>query len=178
MPSNLVLFWVLLCVNRSVFSPSVLRVHLTLFPFYLSIRLFCYVHFVSIICSKIILFPCHPAVCISSCIFLLLAGRMCFRCFGMSCFVCIVLSCLDIFLVFLFSLVPPNLFPRDVLSVLFVLLFSFVPTCSSVSSDSSFFACLRFLICVSCRIPHFGFEFLFVFSRRTPILSQTNFASA
>ena len=51
-------FLVLLWVNRCVFSPSVLlRVLLSL-----SIRLFCYVLFVPIFCSKIVLFPCHPVV--------------------------------------------------------------------------------------------------------------------
>ena len=59
--SNLVLFWVLLWMNQWVFSPSVfLQVLQTLFQWALSIRLFCYVLFVPIFCSKIVLFPCHP----------------------------------------------------------------------------------------------------------------------
>ena len=42
-----------------------------------------------------------------------------------------------------------------------------------------FFACCRiFLICVSSRTSHPDFEFLFMFFRRTPILSQTNFTPA
>ena len=41
-----------------------------------------------------------------------------------------------------------------------------------------FGSCCRFLICVSNRISHPGFEFLFVFFRGTPILSWTNFALA
>ena len=54
---------------------------------------------------------------ISSCILPLLAGRIFFRCFGLSCFVCIVLSCLDIFLAPLLSPVPSDLFCRIVLLV-------------------------------------------------------------
>ena len=47
---------------------------------------FCYVLFVPIFYFEIVLFPCHPVVGLSSCILPLLAGRICFLCFGMSCF--------------------------------------------------------------------------------------------
>ena len=43
---------------------------------------------------------------------------------------------------------------------------------------SIFAYCRRFLICVSNLISHQGFDFLFVFSRVTPIFSQTDFAPA
>ena len=49
------------------------------------------------LCSHVLLQNCfafHPVIGMSSCI---LAGRIFFRCFGMSCFVCIIWSCLDIF---------------------------------------------------------------------------------
>ena len=63
-----------------------------------------------ILFPKIIyLFP--PLVGISSCILHLLAGRICLRCFKMAYFIWIVCSCLSIFLDFLLSLVPSDLFP-------------------------------------------------------------------
>ena len=51
---------------------------LTLFPCCLSIQLFCYIYLVAIFCSQIVLFPCHPAVGMSSCNLPLLAGRIFF----------------------------------------------------------------------------------------------------
>ena len=141
-----------------------------------------WVSFVSIFCSEIVLFPCHPVVGMSSCILLLLAGRIFFRCFGMSCFVCIVLSCLDIFLVFFLSPEPSDLFPWVVLFVFLVmLLFSFRPDIFQRFLWVLWFLLViyrRFLICVSRLISHPGFEFLFVFYGGTPILSQTSFAPA
>ena len=95
-------------------------------------------------------------------------------------FVYIVLSCLDFLLVFLLSTVTYGLFPPVVLFVLFAeLLFFFsshVLALFLFFFFFFFFACV-FLICVSNRISHPDFEFLFVFFR-TPILSPTNFASA
>ena len=73
------------------------------------------------------------------CIHPLFANRI-FLCFGMSSFVCIVLSNLNIFLVFLLSLLPSGLFPQVVLFVLLSeLLFLFVPTRSSILLQSNFF---------------------------------------
>ena len=88
----------------------------------------------------------------------------------MSCVVCILLSCLDIFLVFLLSLVPSDLFRRVLFFLLFLNSFSlFVRIHSRVFPLSYHFAyCCTFLICVSSRISHRDFEFLFVFFRGTP----------
>ena len=127
-------------MNQGVFSPSVLlRVLQTLSPCCLSIWLRthillqnCFVSFSSV-------------VDMSSCVLLQLAGRIFFfHCFGMSCFVCIILSCLDIFLVFLLSPVPSDLFPRVVLLFLLGLLFFF-----SSQHVSRFFLC--FIIFACCR---------------------------
>ena len=99
-----------------------------------------------------------------------------FRCFRMSCFVSIVLPCLDIFLIF----------PLLRLSFLAYLLelcchfscvaffFFWSQHVQAFSFVSHFFFCCRFLICVSCRISHSGFEFILVFFRGTPTFSQTN----
>ena len=101
------IFWVTLWVSQRVFSLYVLLRVLTLFPCWLSIRLFCYVVLVAIFYSKIVLFLCHPIVGMSMCILNLLNGRIFFFCrFGMCCFVFIVLSCLDIF--FSFSSFAPT----------------------------------------------------------------------
>ena len=69
---------------RHLFACCFVRVLMALFPCYLSIRIFCYVLFVPIFCSKIVLFPCHPVVDMSPCIHSLLTGWIFFRCFGMS----------------------------------------------------------------------------------------------
>ena len=107
-------FLVLFLMNWCVFSSWVfLRVLLTLFPCYLFILLFCYVLLVAIFCSKIVLFPCHSVVNISSSILPYLLVEF-FHCFGKFYFVCIVLSCLDIFLVCLLSPKTSGLFPRVV----------------------------------------------------------------
>ena len=82
-------FHILLIHSAFVMFFSFLFVALKLFPFLV-----------------LLLFVC---VCTFS---PLLAGRIFFGVFGMSCFVCIALSCLDIFLVFLLSPVPSNLFLR------------------------------------------------------------------
>ena len=85
----------------------------------------------------------------------------------MSYFVCIVLSCLNIFLVCFLSPVPSGLFSRVVLSVLLVLLFPFLSQyVQGFSSILSFL--LRFLIRVSSRNSHPGFEFLLVFWGEPP----------
>ena len=67
------------------------------FPCYLSIQPFCYVLFITIFYSKIVLLPLHQVVCMSSCILLLVVGRILFIYFGLSCFNCITWSCLGIF---------------------------------------------------------------------------------
>ena len=102
----------------------------SLFPCCLSIRLFCYVPFVPMFCSKIVLFPYHPVVGMCWFIHPQFPGRIffVFFCGGMSCFVCIVLFCIDIFLVFLLSPVAPGLFLRfEYFVLIVVLLFSFRP---------------------------------------------------
>ena len=73
----------------------------------------------------------------------------------MSCFVCIVFSCLDIFLVFLLSLVPPYSFLRVVLFVLVVmLLLSFRP-----NIFQRIFSVLAFLLVVVDFLSMFPVEF-------------------
>ena len=69
----------------------------SLFPDCISIWLFCYVLFVSLFCLRIVLLACHPVIGMSSCILLLIVGRIFFRCFGMTSFFCIVWFCLGIF---------------------------------------------------------------------------------
>ena len=119
-----VFFW----MNEDVFSSCVLLQVLTLFQCCFSIQFSITIFFVPIFCSKIVLFSSHSAVCMCLLIRPLLAGRIFFRCFGMTCFVRIVLSCLDIFLVILLSPVLSGLFSRLVLFVLLLrLLFSSPP---------------------------------------------------
>ena len=152
----------LLWVNWCVFSPSVfLGVLLTLFPYFSSIRLLCYVLFVTKFCSKIVLFPCHLVVGMTACNPPLLAGWILFRCFEISCLVCIVLSYLDIFIVFFLLLIP---------SSSGIVIFTCVAFSFQSQRVPAFFLCFiifaccrRFLICVSSRISQPGFEFLLVF---------------
>ena len=93
----LIIFVIDLLVTLGEFPSRFLKcsVLLTLFPCYLSIRLFCYVLLAPICCSKIVFLPCHLIVGMSSCI--LPQRFFFFRYFGMSCFVWIVLSRLNIF---------------------------------------------------------------------------------
>ena len=69
---------VTLCESICISSLVLLWLIKNSFPFWLSIRLFCYVHFFPIFCSKIVLFPCHPVVSMSSCILPLHASRIFF----------------------------------------------------------------------------------------------------
>ena len=122
----LVLFWVLLRINRRVFLPQLfLRVLIVLFQCCSFIRLFCYD--LRYFTPKLFCFLLVWFLVMSSCILPLHAGRIFFHCFGMSWFVYIVWFCLGIFLVFLLSPVPFNLFPWIVSFVLIMLLFSFRP---------------------------------------------------
>ena len=139
-----------------------------------------FVHLDFLLCSlrsHILLQNCFVHSCLTRLLLCLrafsaqLAGRIFFRCFVMPSFVHIVLSCLDIFVVFLLSLI----YNLELFVLLDVLLLSFRPNLFQRSSPVFSFS---FLICVSSRISHPGFEFLFVFFRETPILSQTNFAPA
>ena len=57
--------------------------------FIYSAFLFCSLLFIPIFSSKIVLFPCHPAVGMSLCILPQLTSGIFFRCFEMNCFVCI-----------------------------------------------------------------------------------------
>ena len=139
---------------------------------------FYHVLLVAIFCSKIVQLLLHPVVGMFSYHLPPLVSRIFFSCFGMSYFVCIVLHFLNIFLIFLLSPVRSGPFPRGLLLFFLLLLFPFLPTCFSVFSISFIiFACfLRFLICVSSRISHPGFDFLLVFFKGTPIFSQTTFS--
>ena len=107
-----------------------------------------------------------------SCILPLFAGRIFFRCFGMSYFVCIVLLCLGIILVFLLLPVSSGLF-------LHVVCFS--PNLFQLSSSI-----LSFLLLVVGFFSAFPVEFPIqvlsfcscFFFIGTPIFSLTNFALA
>ena len=83
---NSVPFWLLLWVTLGVFLAKFLLLLVILFPYCLSIQLFCYVLFVPIFCCKIVLFPFRLVVVMSFWILSLLAGWIFFCCFGMSCF--------------------------------------------------------------------------------------------
>ena len=147
--SNLEPFWVLLWMNRRAFSPRIFiwileALFRVIYPISFSVAQFSF---------KIVLFPLHTVVGMSSCILRLLASRIFLHYFGMSSFVCVVLSCVNIDLVF-FSPVFSHLFPRVVSSVITALLF------------------------FSSLISHPGSKFLFVFFRGTLILALANYAAA
>ena len=93
-----------------------------LFSCCLSIQILCYVVYIAIFCSKIVLLSSHSVVSMSSHFLPLFTARMFFRSFGKYCFVCIVWSYIGMCLVFLLSPVPSDLFSRV---VSFVLLCSF-----------------------------------------------------
>ena len=151
---NLVLFWVLLWVSWSIFSLLVLlRVLLTHFPCCLSIRLVFYVYFVPMLSRKIVLFPCHPVVGMSSWILPLLASRIFF----------VVLECPVLSVLFFpvsISFYSP--FFHQYLLVYFLELYCFCffyLCCLLLFFLTAFFLrliifawCRRFLICVSSRI--------------------------
>ena len=129
--------------------------------FIYSAFLLCSLH--SHIFNKTVLFPCHPVV-IMFYLHFPPAYRYIFHCrFGMSCFCmyCFILS-------------------RYLFRIL-----SFASNFSLISSSCFLcFTCLfvffgwgcgpSYLICVLSHLSHLGFEFLLVFFRRTPVLSQTN----
>ena len=95
----------------------------------------------------------------------LFAGRLIFRCFGISYFICIVLFCLGTFC--LPSFACTFWFISSSCMVCFncciAFLFSFQPIPASFLCFIIFACCRRFVMCVSSRIFHPGFEFLFVF---------------
>ena len=124
--------------SRCIFAFGPSSSLLTLFPCYLSIRLFYYALFVPIFCSEIVLFLCYPVVGMSSCILPLHASRIfslfwnvlfCLYCFIVSryfssfasTFWFISWSCIILLVMLLFSF-RPNIFQRS----LFVLSFSLV----------------------------------------------------
>ena len=161
-------FLVSFSVNLCVFPLSVLRL-LTFSACCLSIHHFCYVHLVTIVYSKIVQLLLHRVVSIFLCHLLQLVGRIFFRCFGMICFVCIVLPFVDIFLIFLLFPVLSGLFLRVVLLFFPVLPF---PFCSYIFQHLSFVSpfwpvFVDFFICVSCRNSYPGFDFSFVFLKRS-----------
>ena len=171
------LFW----TNQGVFSPSaLLGVLLTLFSCCWSIRLFCYALFDTLFCSKIVFFPFYLVFGICWCIHTYLL--------------------IEIFSLYWNVLISLLFYP---IKVSFFYFPSFASTFWFTSSSCIFYficwvafffysqyvpafiLCLilladyrRFLICVSCRISHPGFEFLLVFFRGTPILSLTIWAPA
>ena len=157
----------------SSWTYGLLWVLVILFSCCLSIRLFCYVPFVTIFCSKFFFSLLHLVVGISSYPLLQLAGIFfCFFCFGMSCLVCVVWSWLVFLLIFLLPPVPFELSPRVVLFVFIVrlLFFSFRPNIFSRFSDLNIFACCKFLTSNSSVISRSSFEILFVFFWGKPIL--------
>ena len=150
----------------------------TSFLWCLSIRHVCYDLYFPIFCSKIILLPSHSVVGMSSNLLPLLAARIFFRCFGVSCFVCIVRSYLGIILVFILSPEPSDSSLRVVLFVLIMFLSSFCPNIFSHFSSVLTFLLVDGAIFVFQSDFSSRFEILFVFFRRTPILSLTNFTPA
>ena len=107
-------------------------------------------------------------------------SRIPFRCFGMPCFVCIVLPFVDIFLIFFLSRVLSGLYPHVVLLFFLMVPFPFcLYTFLRLSFVLSFWSVfIDFIICVSSRIFHPGFDFFFVLFEGILIFSQTNFAPA
>ena len=166
--SNLILFWELFLMNGVVFLPEgLLRVLVTLFSFFLSIRLFCYDLSVAILFC----FFCFQLLKYLRAFSPYLQVKFYFVVFGTSCFVCIVWSCLGILLVFLF---------RQFL-LIYILKLYYLSCLAFLFSTKhtivfflclSLFACCSFLICVSSLISHLGFVFQFMFFRGTPILSR------
>ena len=131
--------------------------------------------------SKIVLFPCHPVIRMCWCIHLLLANRIFFVFVGN----------------FLFSLystiLSQYLFSLPLLASTFWFIsstcimsfsswvaFCFPPILFLGSSSvlSSLPVVIDFFICVSSRMSHPGFKFLFVFFKGITILSQINFSPA
>ena len=92
---------------------------------FLSIRLFSYILSVPIFCSNIILFPCHPVIGIFFVHFPLLVGRIFFVVLKYPILSILFYPVSTSFLVFSLSQVTSGSFPRVVLFVLLVLLFSF-----------------------------------------------------
>ena len=130
--------------------------------------------FVDLFLSKIIRFLLHPVVGMFPCHSLPIVDRIFFRCFGKPCFVCIVLPFVDISLIFLLS---------PALSGLFLhvpVIFPFFPRLFQRFSLflSFWLVFVIFLICISSRISHPGFDCFFVLFEGNPIFSQTNFAPA
>ena len=116
-------FCVALCESRCIFALGLsLSSWNSFFILFIhSVLMFC------LLPSYILLvfFPSHPVIGMTSLIPPLLAGRIFFRCFGMSCFVCLVWSCLDIFVVFFLPPVTLGLFPRFILFILLASIFLF-----------------------------------------------------
>ena len=101
-------------------SQRILGIH---FSCYLLSQPFCYILSVPIFYSQIVLFPLHPVVGLSLCIFYRHACRIFFRYFRRSCFVCITWPCLRTSQVFLLSPVSFDLFFPVILSDFPVVLF-------------------------------------------------------
>ena len=140
------------------------------------------IHLASLLCSlcfhillQIVLFPCHPVVGMSSYFLPLLADRVCFFC-CLNVQFCLFYPIWIFFFVYLLLLVSSGLFVSFVLLV--ELLFSFCHIFQHSSLVLCFFAYCRFLICIYSSNSCSGLEFLFMFLRGTPILSQINFAPA
>ena len=133
-------------------------------PSCLSIRLFCYILFLPIFCSKIVLFPYHPVV--SAFTLYLQVGFLSFFLLE-----CLVLSILfNIFLDFLLSPEPSDLFPRVVSFVfIVVLLFSF-----SHNLFQRSFLCLIIFACFKSNFPFRSCVCVRVFWR-IPTFSKTTF---
>ena len=173
-------FWVFLLVIRGVFSPSVLLLVLTLL-------------YVVGPCGFYVMFPSCPYFPPKLFCFLVIRYMVCYQLFSPCLlfeFFFIVWECpllaelfflVSIFLKkFFFSPVASSWFSTGLAFVLIiVLLFSF---CLSLFQHSAFFLIFftfyhKFIICVSNRISHLNFKFLFVFFRRTSIFSQNYFYS-
>ena len=169
MPSGLgvfqfgIFFNVVLSVLMSIFAFGPSSSLSNSFPCCLSIRPFCYVLLVAIFCSKIVLLSSHLVVGMFSCYLPLLADRI-------SSLFWNVLFCLHCFTLYRYLFNLPSfasIFWFISLSFIVIFLMLLFPFC--LKRFLRFFVCFiifaccqRFLICLSSRISHPGFEFMFV----------------
>ena len=163
-----------------VFPLSVhLHVLLTLLPSYTSICLFSCVIYIAIVYSKIVQFPLHLVVGIFSCQFPLEFRRIFFCCFGMYCSVCFTF-CQYLLNIIYFAITFLFFFSSSCIAIFSCFAFFFLSQrVPGIFLCFIIFACLwSFLNSIFSRIPHPGFDFLFLFFKVTPPFSLTNLSPA
>ena len=144
----------------------------TLFPC-LSIRLSYYDLTVPIFCFRNVLLSSHPVVSMS--LHLLAGSFLSLFWKHLFCLYCLILS-RYLFRLPSFASTFWFIFSSYIICANCVVLLFFSQHILAFFFYLSIFACRRFLICVSSRISHPIFEFLFVFYKGTPIFPLTNFA--